>query len=820
MPASGAAQRQLIPERLSVFTRKFSSERSDDRLSETHRGGESSPTTPTSSSEHLGDVTCGTPTMLFDATADDPDLLCYGDSLRLWTCSEYALLAYNGDPKAAAVAGGYVGVYFKGRKRKARTRQQPLFCVPPLGPDADGDFVESLFHVVDPTGKARDGEPVRLEEELALVDSDSHIWNTSTAGMVGYLAPRLRGEVGETRVRFVRDLQHYAVPKGSAQAPCVRFGDALWLVTCSPSKDDPTHPGARRGRKAHVLTNFKKDSSSLLGGYLTIDARGSPLLFTVCRPAPKLDRVDLGAHVHHRVPWGTTVGVDASAKQSITLFLSGKTIGSLTLGTVVATKTSSGRLWLRLESQAPERANSVRKVERGLSASPSQLRAAQQSQCGAVLLDASALHLVPKPPVESASRPRDLVVLACAAVPLAVFAKADARGAAAALAAAASALAGSARGLGPAELALAAAVAVLLATLVAEAASHCAALGLGLGLALAALASFARGPTAPAEDDSVCGELTVLEWSPEGDNEDSVRAIAPVAPKEAKEGATEGESADVAALAKMVLHDAISPRWLEPAELLRFVRARKTTEQRCELFREAMAWRRSRAEEEPRPDGYVADKVLGSFGAAEQKWCDGAAAPAWWAFLSKYLPFELYGADRCGLPVTYLGLGRMDLAGASREIGVERLEQKIVMQNDMFIDAARIHNKETSQVHHGGVMIIDCDGMGRRHLAEIKIFRRVSAALKVLHPERQRKTFVVRAPRVFSLVWKMIKPMLDARTISKIQIIGVNDPLDALFAELGAANIPTDLGGSYKLRNPPSHDLIKEGAFEEFKRAK
>ena len=116
--------------------------------------------------------------------------------------------------------------------------------------------------------------------------------------------------------------------------------------------------------------------------------------------------------------------------------------------------------------------------------------------------------------------------------------------------------------------------------------------------------------------------------------------------------------------------------------------------------------------------------------------------------MTENLPFELFGADANGIPVTYIGLGRMDLSGICREVGIERLEQKMIMQNDMFIDMAREKTLALTAaageptVTHGGVFVIDCDGLGRRHLAEVRIFRHVSAALKVLHPERQRKTFI------------------------------------------------------------------------------
>ena len=115
------------------------------------------------------------------------------------------------------------------------------------------------------------------------------------------------------------------------------------------------------------------------------------------------------------------------------------------------------------------------------------------------------------------------------------------------------------------------------------------------------------------------------------------------------------------------------------------------------------------------------------------------------------LPFELFGTCRSGVPITFVGLGRMDLTGIQREIGLDRLEQKMVMQNDAFIDLARREGLRRSSadecvVAHGGVFVIDCDGFGRRHLGEVRIFKRCAAALKVLHPERQRKTFIA--------VWK------------------------------------------------------------------
>ena len=81
-------------------------------------------------------------------------------------------------------------------------------------------------------------------------------------------------------------------------------------------------------------------------------------------------------------------------------------------------------------------------------------------------------------------------------------------------------------------------------------------------------------------------------------------------------------------------------------------------------------------------------------------------------WMGTVLPFELFGTCRSGVPITFVGLGRMDLTGIQREIGLDRLEQKMVMQNDAFIDLARREGLRRSSpeecvVAHGGVRCIN-----------------------------------------------------------------------------------------------------------------
>ena len=64
------------------------------------------------------------------------------------------------------------------------------------------------------------------------------------------------------------------------------------------------------------------------------------------------------------------------------------------------------------------------------------------------------------------------------------------------------------------------------------------------------------------------------------------------------------------------------------------------------------------------------------------------------------------------------------------------------------------------------------EGLGRRHFGEVNIFNKIGAFFKLLHPERNTRLFIIRAPGIFPMVWGAVKKMLDQRTVDKINILG------------------------------------------------
>lgn len=256
-------------------------------------------------------------------------------------------------------------------------------------------------------------------------------------------------------------------------------------------------------------------------------------------------------------------------------------------------------------------------------------------------------------------------------------------------------------------------------------------------------------------------------------------------------------------------------RWYEDGELLRYIRARPTVDDALQLLREAMAWRHEHAER-----WGVDVSETASFGAVHAMHLmqrGDLGPPEWWTFLQAHMPLDVFGEDRDGLPISYFALGSADLQGLVREVGLEALRQYCVYQNDYFFDAARTATKQAGVLLLGGIVIIDMDGLTWMDAkTKVQLCSAMVEQARHLHPERQRRCFVVRAPRCFSVIWSLASSILDPRTVAKITILSASDSPQPMIDELGANNVPDFLGGTCTSVAKRPLKLSK-GAFNKFK---
>ena len=81
-----------------------------------------------------------------------------------------------------------------------------------------------------------------------------------------------------------------------------------------------------------------------------------------------------------------------------------------------------------------------------------------------------------------------------------------------------------------------------------------------------------------------------------------------------------------------------------------------------------------------------------------------------------------------------------------------------------------------------------------------------------LYPETAGSTWIINAPRVFSMVWSVVKGWIDERTRSKVQILSGDgsEEIRRVLGEEVFQNLPKEIGGECQCMPPdqvPEHGM-------------
>uniref|UniRef100_M4B677 CRAL-TRIO domain-containing protein n=1 Tax=Hyaloperonospora arabidopsidis (strain Emoy2) TaxID=559515 RepID=M4B677_HYAAE len=240
---------------------------------------------------------------------DSPNGLRYGQKLRLATRSVYV-----DDSIAAATSELGIGYYEK------NGRHGILSCVPPLGPNFQHLFAEDEFVVVHPNGQQHSSEDqVYYGDPLVLVNQHGMVWNNKTGGITGYVGPRPRGISGEMFVCFAQGSADEEMEKSSRKdkgnkldklkasvtTSALSMSGSLSVVKSYKTEAGPVCFGdsdvaitvVESNRRSQVfnrrLSNYKKATSRIAGGYICCDGSGTELRFSILPAYPKIKQVSM-----------------------------------------------------------------------------------------------------------------------------------------------------------------------------------------------------------------------------------------------------------------------------------------------------------------------------------------------------------------------------------------------------------------------------------------------------------------------------------------------------------------------------------------------
>ena len=162
----------------------------------------------------------------------------------------------------------------------------------------------------------------------------------------------------------------------------------------------------------------------------------------------------------------------------------------------------------------------------------------------------------------------------------------------------------------------------------------------------------------------------------------------------------------------------------------------------------------------------------------------------------KYWPHVImHGYDKQGQPLSIERLGHSNPVLLCQAVTLEQLmlyhhyhmECKGALLAKMSVDKDSVVR---------GCKIMDLQGLGKQHLTGkgIGYFKSVISASQDNYPETMGGLFIINAPWVFNIAWKMVRPLLHANTLDKIHILG-SDYQKVLQHYIDPQHIPVEFGG-------------------------
>uniref|UniRef100_A0A1B6BXY7 CRAL-TRIO domain-containing protein n=1 Tax=Clastoptera arizonana TaxID=38151 RepID=A0A1B6BXY7_9HEMI len=215
--------------------------------------------------------------------------------------------------------------------------------------------------------------------------------------------------------------------------------------------------------------------------------------------------------------------------------------------------------------------------------------------------------------------------------------------------------------------------------------------------------------------------------------------------------------------------------------LLRFLRARDFNVEKARgLLSESLTWRKK----------HGVDKVLSEYQIPQ--------------VVTDYFPGGWHHHDKDGRPLYLLRLGQMDVKGLLKTIGEDGLLKLIMHVCEEGLRLADEATRSCGKPILTWCLLVDLEGLNMRHLWRpgIKALLRIIEIVEANYPETLGRVLIIRAPRVFPILWTLVSTFIDDITRSKFLFYGGNDYQDAggLTDYIPEQYVPDFLGGTCKTK--------------------
>ncbi|XP_042198345.1 SEC14-like protein 1 [Callorhinchus milii] len=146
-------------------------------------------------------------------------------------------------------------------------------------------------------------------------------------------------------------------------------------------------------------------------------------------------------------------------------------------------------------------------------------------------------------------------------------------------------------------------------------------------------------------------------------------------------------------------------------------------------------------------------------------------------FLHDYYTGGWHHHDKDGRPLYILRLGQMDTKGLVRALGEEALLRHVLSINEEGLRRCEENTNVFGRPISSWTCLVDLEGLNMRHLWRpgVKALLRIIEVVEANYPETLGRLLILRAPRVFPVLWTLVSPFIDDNTRKKFLIYAGND---------------------------------------------
>lgn len=170
---------------------------------------------------------------------------------------------------------------------------------------------------------------------------------------------------------------------------------------------------------------------------------------------------------------------------------------------------------------------------------------------------------------------------------------------------------------------------------------------------------------------------------------------------------------------------------------------------------------------------------------------------------SEDYPYEITGVDKDGCPVLVVPFGHWDVRKVCEQ---GRKSDYIRYVDQLFFRVVRAM-RSNSPAQSKFIMVMVPDNLSP--LRQMSSTQAVEAVLETVrrfeanHPETLKRAFVVDTPKVFQLIFGLIRPMINSKTLGKVTIAGGSrEWRPALLKLIDPENLPLRLRGTFSSKFP------------------